>query len=253
MNILMVVFVVFFAPEYEEYQDSDGRLRKRIPEGLYSINYDPVGIDKDKDEITNKHSHNCIQVWMNPHYLNGFKQKLVAVYYGRPDTLEEADRICYYLARYYNCIGTTNVEINRGETVSNFRKWGALQYLSCEPLFVFDPSFKGKVNNTYGYNISGEAHKLDCIRLLKEFLYEEIGKDEQGNTIRNFHRIYDYQTILELKKWSAKGNYDRVSSMLLRGIEWKSFNLLAADELADRKPLDAENLDENDILTRDWF
>ena len=190
---------------------------------------------------------------MNPHYLNGFKQKLVAVYYGRPDTLEEADRICYYLARYYNCIGTTNVEINRGETVSNFRKWSALQYLSCEPLFVFDPSFKGKVNNTYGYNISGEAHKLDCIRLLKEFLYEEIGKDEQGNTIRNFHRIYDYQTILELKKWSTKGNYDRVSSMLLRGIEWKSFNLLAADELADRKPLNAENLDENDILTRDWF
>ena len=243
----------FFTPEYEEYQDSDGRLRKRIPKGLYSINYDPVGIDKDKDEITNKHSHNCIQVWMNPHYLNGFKQKLVAVYYGRPDTLEEADRICYYLARYYNCIGTTNVEINRGETVSNFRKWGALQYLSCEPLFVFDPSFKGKVNNTYGYNISGEAHKLDCIRLLKEFLYEEIGKDEQGNTIRNFHRIYDYQTILELKKWSTKGNYDRVSSMLLRGIEWKSFNLLAADELADRKPLNAENLDENDILTRDWF
>ena len=41
--------------------------------------------------------------------------------------------------------------------------------------------------------------------------------------------------------------------MLLRGIEWKSFNLLAADELADRKPLNAENLDENDILTRDWF
>ena len=35
-----------------------------------------------------------------------------------------------------------------------------LKYLSCEPLFVFDPSFKGKVNTTYGYNISGEAHKL---------------------------------------------------------------------------------------------
>lgn len=242
----------WYSPQYEE-RIVNGVPTREIPIGLYSINYDPVGIDKNKEEITIKHSHNSIMVWENPHYLNGYKQKLVCVYYGRPDTLEEADRICYLLARYYNCIGTTNVEVNRGETVSNFKKWNALKYLSCEPLFVFDPSFKGKVNNTYGYNISGEAHKLDCIRLLKEFLYEEIGKDEQGNTVRNFHRIYDYQTILELKKWSVKGNFDRVSSMILRGIEWKSFNLLAEDELSNRKPLNSENLNENDILSRTWF
>lgn len=243
----------WFAPEYEEYQLSDGKMGKRIPKGLYSINYDPVGVDKDKDEITLKHSHNSIMVWMNPHYLNGYKQKMVCCYYGRPETLEEADRICYMLARYYNCIGTTNVEVNRGETVSNFRKWSALQFLSCEPLFVFDATFKGKINSTYGYNISGEQHKLDCIRLLKEFLYEEISKDEQGNTLRNFHRIYDYQTILELKKWSVKGNFDRVSSAILRGIEWKSFNILAGDKLNTHQALTAENLDENDILERNWF
>ena len=73
------------------------------------------------------------------------------------------------------------------------------------------------------------------------------------DTIRNFHRIYDYQTILELKKWNVKGNFDRVSSMLLRGIEWKSFNLLAEEELGHRKELNASNLDENDILNRNWF
>lgn len=242
----------WFSPEYEE-TIINGKLTKQIPAGLYSINYDPVGVNKDKDEISIKHSHNSIMVWMNPHYLNGYKQKLVCTYYGRPDTLEEADRICYLLAVYYNCVGTTNVEVNRGETVSNFRKWNALRYLSCEPLFVFDPSFKGKINTNYGYNISGEAHKLDCVRLTKEFLYEEIGKDENGNTIRNFHRIYDYQTILELKKWSVKGNYDRVSSLLLRGIEWKSFNLIAEEELSHRKELNSENLEENDILNRNWF
>ena len=242
----------WFAPEYEEVNIA-GRLIKRIPEGLYSINYDPVGVDKNKDEITNKHSHNSIMVWMNPHPFNGFKQKLVCTYYGRPETLEEADRICYLLARYYNCLGTTNVEVNRGETVSNFRKWNAIQYLACEPLYVWDASFKGKINTTYGFNISGEQHKLDCIRLLKEFLYEEIGKDEFGNPVRNFHRIYDYQTILELKKWSVKGNFDRVSSMLLRGIEWKGFNILAEDEMQNRKPLTSENIDENDILNRPWF
>ena len=244
----------WFAPEYEE-TFVNGKLIKQIPNGLYSINYDPVGVNKDKDEVTNKHSHNSIMVWMNPHPINGFKQKLVCTYYGRPDTLEEADRICYLLARYYNCIGTTNVEVNRGETVSNFRKWNALQYLACEPLYVWDASFKGKINTTYGFNISGEQHKLDCIRLLKEFLYEEIGKDEFGNSVCNFHRIYDYQTILELKKWSVKGNFDRVSSMLLRGIEWKGFNILAQDEMNNRKKSTAESVEsgKNDILSRPWF
>lgn len=243
----------WFAPEYVEVKREDGRIIRGIPDGLYSINYDPVGVNKEKDEVTLKHSHNSIMVWMNPHPLNGFKQKLVCTYYGRPETLEEADKICYMLARYYNCIGTTNVEVNRGETISNFKKWNALQFLSSEPLFVWDASFKGKINNTYGFNISGEQKKLDCIRLTKEFLYEEIGKDENGNPVRNFHRIWDYQTILELKKWSVKGNYDRVSSILLRGIEWKSFNISAADELEHRKDLNTSNLDENDILNREWF
>ena len=42
------------------------------------------------------------------------------------EKLEEADRVCYLLARYYNCIGTVGVEVNRGETISNFTKWKAL-------------------------------------------------------------------------------------------------------------------------------
>lgn len=241
----------WFPPEYVEVQTRNG-IRKEIPNGLYSITYDPVGVNKDKKEITNKHSHNSIKVWMNPHYINGFKQKLVAAYYGRPDKLEEADYICYMLAKYYNCIGTTNVEVNRGETVSNFKKWSALKYLSHEPLFLWDASYKGKLNTAYGYNIN-ENHKLEGIRLLKEFLYEEIGKDENGNPIYNFHRIYDYQTILELKKWNNIGNFDRVSEMLLRGIEWKSMKILNEEELSSRKALTADNIDEHDILDRDWF
>ena len=245
----------WFAPEYIETRGTYDQVIKEIPKGLYTITYDPVGVDKEKNEITNKHSHNSIKVWMNPHYLNGFKQKLVACYYGRPDTLEEADRICYLLAKYYNCIGTTCVEINRGETVSNFKKWKATKYLASEPLEVWDPSYKGKVNNTYGYSIGNDAKKLNGLRLLKEFLYEKVGVDEEGNPIRNFHRIYDYQTILELKKWNDKGNFDRVSEMILRGIEWKAYSLNAENELSSRKKITEANEHEHSdsILERDWF
>ena len=192
--------------------------------------------------------------WMNPHPLNHYKGGLVATYYGRPDKLEEADRICYYLAKDYNCIGTTNVETNRGETVSNFKKWNALKYLSFNPDFVWDNNLKEKVSTIYGYVI-GPTNKLEAVRLLKEFLYEEIGKDEQGNTIYMFHTIYDYQSILELKKWAEKGNYDRVSSMLLRGIEWKAMKLLNENALKPRVALTEQNIDEHDktILNRDWY
>lgn len=237
---------MWFPPEYVIENG-----KRFILKGLYSITYDPVGVDKRKEEISLKHSHNSIKVWMNPHYLNGFKQKLVACYYGRPETLEEADRICYNLAVFYNCVGTTNVEINRGETVSNFKKWKGLIYLANEPTYVWDTNNRESVSTSYGYNINN-SNKLDAVRLLKEFLYEEVGKDEFGNPIRNFHRIYDYQSILELKKWSTKGNYDRVSEMLLRGIEWKGMKLRIDFELERRKQLNSTNLDENDILTREW-
>lgn len=242
----------WFAPEYvEEQHDGYSEIpRKAIPEGLYSITYDPVGVDKVKNEITNRHSHNSIKVWMNPHWCNGYKQKLVAAYYGRPDSLEEADYICYMLAKYYNCIRTTNVETNRGETVSNFKKWKALKYLAYEPLYVWDPSLKEKVSSSYGYNI-GTSNKPDALRLLKEFLYEEIGKDADGNVIRNFHNIYDYQSILELKKWNNIGNFDRVSEMILRGIEWKARKLKSMNELQSRKKINTENGD--DFFNRPWF
>ena len=243
---------IWFFPEYIERVTNTGKI-KEIPEGLYSITYDPVGVDKEKNEITNKHSHNSISVWMNPHAINGFKAKKVAAYYGRPDRLEEADRICYQLAVFYNCIGTVNVEINRGETVSNFKKWNALKYLAFEPIFVWDASIQEGYSKTYGYSIGDNAKKLNAIRLLKEYLYEEIGKDEEGNPIRNFHMIYDYQAILELKKWNTKGNFDRVSEMLLRGIEWKAAELKGLHDLENRAPLTAENIDENDILERNWF
>lgn len=243
----------WFAPEYEEIVGKNGFITKQIPEDLYSISYDPVGVDKDKKEITNKHSHNSIKVWMNPHVLNGFKARLVCSYYGRPDKLEDADRICLHLAKYYNCIGTTNVEVNRGETVSNFRKWKATKYLGFEPVFIWDVTLKEKYSTSYGFNISGATQKLESIRLLKEMLYEEIGKDSDGNPVRYFHRIFDYQTILELKKWNAVGNFDRVSEMLIRGIEHKANNMKALDELANRTATDGSNLDERDILEREWF
>lgn len=242
---------VWFAPEYEETYIGDRLVRSILP-GTYVAVYDPVGIDKDKKEITDRHSHNSIFVIEMPRERNGFKPKLCAAYYGRTERLEEADEKFYRLCKWYNCIGTGIVEINRGETVSNFRKWKATRYLGYEPLYVWDSAVKEKVSTSYGYNIGSGPKKLDGLRLLKEFLYEVIGKNEFGEDIYVFERFLDYQTILELKKFNAEGNFDRISSLILLGIYWKSIDIKGKRELASRKKVTEEN-DKTDIFNRQWF
>lgn len=246
----------WFNPMKIVYTDENGVVRNGIPKGLYSISYDPVGVNKDKNEITLQHSHNSIKVWMNPTRYNNFKTALVCAYYGRPEKLIDADRICYNLARYYNCIGTTGVEVNRGETVSNFSKWKALKYLMRDPVQIWDNSIKGAVVSSYGVNMGGAANgvnggkKLEGLRLLKEMLYSVVGKDELGNDIYFFQTIYDYQSIVELKQWNSVGNFDRVSEMIIHALQWKLTDIEAAKELARRKQLINKT---DNILTRDWF
>lgn len=242
---------VWFAPEYEETYIGDRLVRTILP-GTYVAVYDPVGIDKDKKEITDRHSHNSMFVVEMPRERNGFKPKLCAAYYGRTERLEEADEKFYRLCKWYNCIGTGLVEINRGETVSNFRKWKATKYLGHEPLFVWDATIKEKVSTSYGYSIGNSPKKLDGLRLLKEFLYEVIGKNEFGEDIYVFERFLDYQTILELKKFNAEGNFDRISSLILLGIYWKSIDIKGKRELASRKKVTEDN-DKTDIFNRQWF
>lgn len=242
---------VWFAPEYEETYINDRLIRSILP-GTYVAVYDPVGIDKDKKEITDRHSHNSIFVIEMPRERNGFKPKLCAAYYGRTERLEEADEKFYRLCKWYNCIGTGLVEINRGETVSNFRKWKATKYLGYEPLYVWDSAVKEKISTSYGYNIGSGSKKLDGLRLLKEFLYEVIGKNEFGEDIYVFERFLDYQTILELKKFNVEGNFDRISSLILLGIYWKSIDIKGKRELASRKKVTEDN-DKTDIFNRQWF
>ena len=240
----------WFNPIKVVYTDKDGNQVYGTPPGIYSMSYDPVGINKDHKEITNKYSFNSIKVWMEPCVYNNFKSACVASYYGRPDKLEQADYICYLLAIYYNCIGTVGVEINRGETVSNFTKWKALKYLMKDPVQIWDTSLKSSVAGTYGVNMGDGTKKLEGLRLLKEMLYSVVGKNDLGEDVYFYQTIYDYQSILELKKWNAVGNFDRVSEMIIRALRWKLCDVEAAKELVQRKKI---QVDKNNIWTRNWF
>lgn len=126
-----------------------------------------------------------------------------------------------------------------------------------DPIELWDSSVKAKVAASYGVNMGGGSGQgstkvLEGLRLLKEMLYSEVGKDGLGNPLKCFQTIYDYQTILELKKWNAKGNFDRVSQMIIRALQWKLCDIQAAKELVKRKKVDQTTYRDN-ILSRDWF
>ena len=237
------------------YLNKQGQVCKGCPPGIYSISYDPVGVNKDNKDITLKHSHNSIKVWMNPCVYNNYKGHLACSYYGRPETLEEADEICYFMALYYNCLGTTCVEVNRGETLSNFKKWKALRYLDKHPVHLWDKNIKEKVEGSYGYTIGGGNNgqvKLDALRMTVEMLKTVVGKREDGSDILYLHTIYDHPSVLELKKFNPTGNFDRVSELLIRGIEWASHNKFADEKLKLRQKIDLTN-DLNEFWNRPWY
>ena len=127
-----------------------------------------------------------------------------------------------------------------------------------DPVGLWDTSLKGAISDSYGVNMGGgdgqgSTKKLEGLRLLREMLYSEVGKDELGRPKRFFHTIYDYQTILELKKWNNVGNFDRVSEMIMQALRWKLLDMQAAKELESRKKVIDNNPQSNNILKRDWF
>lgn len=243
---------VFFHPYTEEIVE-DGKVVNKAPEGMYSVYYDPVGVNKAKDDITNKHSHNCIHVWENPCKYNGFTTKMAACFYGRPDTLEEADKMFYHLCVYYNAIGAGLVEVDRGETVSNMKTWKATKYLKRNPKFLWNDNEKDLGEGEYGIVIGTAKIKLDAIRLTVEMLYEKVSEDASGDDVYILNKIFDLQTITELKKWNMLGNFDRVSTLLLRGIDWKAMDVKAERQLANADELDEDGNVIEDFFNRNWY
>jgi hypothetical protein len=223
------------------YRDSSGK----IPD-IYSISYDPVG--KDKDNPNSKNSNNSISVWMNPNiYFHNVVKLRVANYYGRPPTMEEADGIARDICYMYG--GHPEImlaEINRGETKSNFKKWGCTKLLAKAPIEVWDTKIKGKVPDEYGLSLGNDIRKLQGLELLKELLYTKVGEFEDGTTRYVLHLIPDIAFLTEIQKWRLDGNFDRVSDAIIEAFAHKKLLLKAASKLKQAAKTTSH------ILEREW-
>jgi hypothetical protein len=214
-----------FFPPYTLSEEGD-----RIPNDLYYVCYDPVGIDKKIKEVTTKNSLNSIYVIMYPNNISNSPGDIIcASYVGRTEQMDDVDRIALLLCERYNA--KMLVETNRGVTVANFRRWGMLKWLYRNPMSIITEKLKENMNADYGIDISGKEMSDNGALYLKDWLYSPVGVDDKTGKIRYiFHYIYDVPTLLEIQKFSSQGNYDRVKSLevaMYQRMAYKTKNIKA--------------------------
>lgn len=196
---------------------------------LYFISYDPYRIDKNKEEVSTKNSLASFQVWMRTNSKTPYMGKrLVASYCGRLDTMEVVDKLVLYACLRWNC--KVLYEAGTGELVTNFKKWGYRDKLLKDPSSYINRSVDGPRITGYGIVIGDGDIKLEGMRMVRDFLYEIVGKTSDDTPIYRFNQIYDISFLLELDRFIFGRNADRLSSAIVAMFEFRKDSLLLERE-----------------------
>lgn len=196
---------------------------------LYFISYDPYRIDKNKEEVSTKNSLASFQVWMRTNSKTPYMGKrLVASYCGRLDTMEAVDKLVLYACLRWNC--KVLYEAGTGELVTNFKKWGYRDKLLKDPSSYINRSVDGPRITGYGIVIGDGDIKLEGMRMVRDFLYEIVGKTSDDTPIYRFNQIYDMSFLLELDRFIFGRNADRLSSAIVAMFEFRKDSLLLERE-----------------------
>lgn len=158
--------------------------------------------------------------------LDGFTDKIVAEYTGRPMFADEYYEICRKLCLFYNA--RLNYENNKKGLYTYFTQMNCT-YLLTETLESLKDKSLVKVsygNKNVGTNATAFINNYARERI-REWLLKPVAtttKDDNNNeietTIPNLFFINNLALLKELSQWTPEGNYDRVSAlgmlMLLR-------------------------------------
>lgn len=196
---------------------------------LYFISYDPYRVDKNKEEVSTKNSLASFQVWMRTNSKTPYMGKrIVASYCGRLDTMEAVDKLVLYACLRWNC--KVLYEAGTGELVTNFKKWGYRDKLLKDPSSYINRSVDGPRITGYGIVIGDGDIKLEGMRMVRDFLYEIVGKTSDDTPIYRFNQIYDISFLLELDRFIFGRNADRLSSAIVAMFEFRKDSLLLERE-----------------------
>lgn len=202
-----------YAEWFRPYKDSHGN----VPDNLYRIWNDPYAYRKEKGDITIIDSLGSSYVYEVPNNITSTGGDcLVACYVGRPPDPDDYNETLLAMSLRWNAI--VQFENDRGEVKGYFKRNGFFDRLADSPDFDWKRELKGK--STFidkGVRLAeGSDRKGNGAILLKKWLYQKRGYNtETGKPIYTFNTIYDLGLLKELTKWNLKGNFDRVSALIV--------------------------------------
>ena len=218
------------------------RVNGLVPHNLYVIVHDPYGTDSE-----NGRSLGSAYVIKRVNNYSTPDDMIVASYVGRPRTQDEYNRILFQLAEYYGAkIGFEN---DRGEVVPFAKRFKKLNLLMEEPEIIdLKENIKIKtLGRKFGMSMGSTQRKGQAELYLRDWLITPRGKDEDGKQLLNLHYIYDIALIEELIKYNHKGNFDRVSSLLV-GM-WYLKYMYNKQVISSQGEAD----EANSFFEREWF
>ena len=218
------------------YKNSDGV----TPDGMYILFHDPYGNDTDGGA-----SLGSAFIYKKVNNFSSPDDMLVASYVGRPGTQDEYNMNMFLLAQHYNAkIGFEN---DRGDVIGYAKRFKKLGWLMSE-VEIIDKTQNiniRKLGRKYGTSMGSEERKAQAEIYLRDWLTAPRGKDIDGKYSLNLHMIYDLPLLDELIRYYRKGNFDRVSALLV-GMYYIKDSVL-------RPVLENVQSTEEDFFDRDFY
>lgn len=219
------------------------RVNGAIPKGLYRIWNDPYAVDKNKENITARHSLGCTYVFERCNNLTSTRGDiLVAMYIGRPETMDEYNEQLLRITEYYGGEdGQCQFENNTGDVEKYFAKNKKLHLLADEPEAAWKKEVQSKKTGRKGCLMNTSRIGTAAI-YFRDWVYQKRGVDEFGNEKMNLHYIYDLGLLKEMTKFNSKGNFDRLSTIFVGQMD--------IQEQFDKEIQSTEETDPNDYFNR---
>lgn len=182
---------------------------EKPPLGLYKIGYDPYRHDKAEWSS----SLGAIYVYKTIMSGSLSRNKIVAMYVGRPDSVDMVNRIAELFSELYNAEVMYENEVTH--TKDHFVRRKLIHRLATQPNAVIAKAVnKSTVNRIYGMHMN-EKIKDAGEKYLKAWLTEIRDYDQDGNALTNIDFIYDPGLLEELILYNRKGNFDRVIALMM--------------------------------------
>lgn len=207
---------------YVQYQ-APYTFQGQVPEGLYRLWHDPVAFKKEAGSIHYRDSLGVTYVYEKPNSFTPSKgDVIIGAYIGRPGDTDVYNEMLLAISLYTN--GEVVFERDRGDVHNYFKATkspdgGNFEYkLAWEPSFSWNKALQSKrKGREKGVLISeGSKRKESGALLLEKWIKVVRTKhiDESLNTY-NIQQFYDLGGLEELKYWNLKGNFDRVSALII--------------------------------------